>query len=172
MDKALYDRCIANGCSPRLAETLASRKAPGSLTDREFHKANGKRLLDQFHGNEALMRSVLAQTRKHGYTPNETDQYIPSLGSFPGDPAAFVSEGLGQIKRTVEAKDMDCEGFVTNARKDREPKAKKVKVAKDIVDRRVKAMVKREPGLARKSVHELRERAADACRVKVCDLDP
>lgn len=173
-----YDRCIANGCSPKLAEMLASRRAPASRTDNDWFRGKGK-LLEQFGGNEYVTAGVVTAAKAHGYSPNENDVYMAGLARFTGDPQAFVPAcgGTGHVKKLIEDRDVEpvvAPGWesVFGHKPQRDPKpTKKTKLAKDLVDRGVRQLLKKDPGLAVRPVQELRERVTEERSVKVTELD-
>lgn len=155
----------------RLQEVIESHCFPSTHTEQNFQRLRGKKLREQFCGNEKLLKAVVRSAKAHGYTPGENDIYEPQLAAFDGDPAAFVT-GRADVKRVAEARDITVKGMVENRRvKDPEPR-KKVKLAKSLVDAGVRELVRREPGLASKPVGELRERVVDERACKVCELDP
>ena len=98
MDRSHYDRCIANGCSPRLAEMLAAGQPPMSNTDREFLEGhcNG----NQFAGREAVGDAYAAVARAEG-ADTTGKVYMGSLAAYPGDPRAWVS-GRGDVQRVLD----------------------------------------------------------------------
>ena len=66
--KALYRKCLANGCAPTLAEMLALQEAPGAMTDRELFQGMGT-LADQFKGEERNLTKLVAAAKD--YSPSE-----------------------------------------------------------------------------------------------------
>jgi hypothetical protein len=71
MDRSHYDRCLAKGTSPKLAEILASGSAPGTNRADERWR---------------LMRDPESKARGL----KGLGKYQPSLARFPGDPQAVV----------------------------------------------------------------------------------
>jgi hypothetical protein len=112
VNETIYEEALSNGCTPRLAELLACRKAPGAQTDREFFR-NKPKLDEQFKSAQTLNHYV-AQARKKGYNPNPNDVYMSQLARFPGDPEAFVpaSGGRNHVKRVLEQRGWGSEGIV------------------------------------------------------------
>ena len=84
---------------------------------------------------------------------------MPNLANDLGDPQAFISPsgGRGQIKAVCQQRGLACEGAVKV--KGRAPSDKPgVRLADDIVDRKVSAMVARDPSLKKVNQRDLRER--------------
>ncbi len=110
MNQAIYDTAIRNGCTPKLAEALACRKLRHSLTDKQYFARQYRSLGDDL--GEGMAEEVVAQARKHGYTPQPGDTYLPNIAAFEGDPDAFVSpaDGRGKIRRVLEQRGARCTG--------------------------------------------------------------
>ena len=110
----IYAEAKANGCNDRLADMLASRQAPGAMTDREFFEGRGT-LADQFAGAEGQLAKVVAAARAQGYEPKPNDVYVPTLANSIGDPLAFVppTGGRNHVRRVCEQRQTSCEGAVT-----------------------------------------------------------
>lgn len=110
VDAKLYRECIANGCSPRTAEMLASHSAPSLQTDSTFMVGQW----NQFGENQNMMncgRTLAEECRKRGGDPNGK-VYLGQLADYPGDPQAWV-ESRADIKRVCRKKGLGCEGAVT-----------------------------------------------------------
>src|SRR5271154_7062156 len=102
--QAHYDRCIAEGTSPVLAEMFALGQPPMSNTDREFLAGteNGR----QFEGQEEVGDYYRQEATKAGV--NTTGKvYKNGLARFPGDPEAWVS-GRGDVQRVIEERGWNC----------------------------------------------------------------
>lgn len=109
--QARYETLCQEGCDPRLAEMLALRRFPGTVTDREFLKGhcNG----NQFD-ETPLTRQIGDVYRRQAEAAgvNVTGKvYIGQLARFSGDPNAWV-ENRGDVKRVCEENGMSCEGLV------------------------------------------------------------
>jgi hypothetical protein len=147
----LYLECLANGCTPKLAEMLALQQAPKSQTDVELFRGKGT-LADQFRGDEMGLNMRVAVAKRHGYKPNRHDWYNPALADFAGDPKGFVSPtaGRGHMRKVSE------QAHEAIRRAADRPRKQKL-LADDIVKRKVAEMVKENPALKLKDQRELRE---------------
>jgi hypothetical protein len=104
-DPSHYDRCIANGCSPRLAELLASRTFPGVRgTDREF--------LRGLHAAEEddTVRDYRREAEALGVSTSGK-KYLSTLAIRPGDPRAWVS-GLDDVRAVLAERGWGCRGAI------------------------------------------------------------
>jgi hypothetical protein len=147
MDRKIYRKAIANGCTPRMAEMLASRRGPQLATDKAFFNRVGL-LGDQF--DEQYVQNVVHDARREGYQPSAGDMYMPGLADFRGDPKAFVSRSTGARKKLKAYMD----------RLERGPGCDPMKkgIAPDIVDEMVERKAMEDPGLLqRRDVREVRE---------------
>lgn len=102
--QAAYERIVANGTHPRMAEILAHRKAPGVVTDTNGYGHSRQTIAKRFGGDPDYMRQLIAGAKAHGYTPSENDAYNETLARFTGDPEAFVPNGSGEghVKKIIE----------------------------------------------------------------------
>lgn len=145
----LYGQAIANGCTPRLADMLASRSFPGTKgTDRAFLQG---RPTDgaQFEHVPLVGRHHLALAERAGVSVTGK-VYNGTLARFPGDPEAWVS-GLGDVRRVCESRGWAAEGAITvKAPSDVEPVATPYRVADDLVERYVEDAIDENPDLAPK----------------------
>lgn len=157
----IYQQAIANGCSPRLAEMLAERRAPRANTDREFF-VDQRKLADQF-GNDNVLHYYVNTARKHGGDPGQNDVYISQLARFPGDPEAFVppSGGRTHIKRVLEQRGWGCSGAVNVQRQEVEPEDYTPGLAPDIVESYVDDEIRLNPDNATKPRQQLREQVIE-----------
>lgn len=151
----LYDLSIANGCSPRLADMLASRSFPGTKgTDRSFMQG---RKLDgsQFEGLPLVGRHHLSKARAAGVSTTGK-YYSGTLARFPGDPEAWV-DSLHDVRRVCESRGWSCNGAVEiDAPKYAGEDPGPYRVADDIVDEHVARVLHDRPELAPKAM-EVRE---------------
>jgi hypothetical protein len=151
-----YERMVANGVAPRLAETLAFRQAPASKSDREFFA--GRRNGEEFtRGKKAEVYGefLLREAKRHGFNP-KGKTYISGLAEFAGDPKAWV-DSTGDIVRQCEQRGLDCNGSITVDSPVVAPKAKP-RVADDVVNREAMRLKRLDPGLDLKKVRrEVRE---------------
>lgn len=107
--QAHYEECLANGCSPKLAEMFALAAPPGANTDREFllGTENGRQFADNPEAGDRLRRVAEA----HGQDVTGK-KYVAGLARFPGDPEAWVS-GKGDVERVLDARGWGAEGCVS-----------------------------------------------------------
>ena len=158
---ALYVRLRREGQAHRFAEMVAAQHAPSCNTDDTFF-AGLPRLAEQMP--ERQLNTLLANAKKHGYTPPADAVYQSGLARFPGDPEAFVtrSMGRGYIKRLCEKRGWACDGAVkVKAREpDSDPLAddKCVPLADDLVRSNAAKMIKKNPDLGRLTKAEMRKR--------------
>jgi len=163
----IYCDSILNGCTTRMAEMFAMRQAPRGMTDSTF--MNGMKRLGDTH-NPMDLKDLVKAAKRHGYTPNPNDAYMPGLARFRGDPEAFVShkDGVGYIRKLAEKRGTGCEGVVNvKSREPIEPPRPKHRLAPDIVERGVQAMRKENPELKRVPTQELREQIIETHGQKV-----
>ena len=150
MNQAIYKQAIKNGCAPRLAEMLASRRAPRLDTDKAFF--NGQKGLADLP--EEYRNNVVKDARACGYEPSPGDIYMPGLAEFRGDPKAFVSRATG-AKRKIKEHVRRCERGPSS---DPLAKENRVPLGEDIVTERIGDMVAEDPGLLeRRSLNDVRE---------------
>jgi len=148
-------------CEGGPVERLMPRRI-ATVTDRELFRNRGT-LADQFEGVEDQLHYVVSQARRHGYNPGINDVYMPALADFPGDPAAFVSptDGRGHIKKVVASRGEDCEGIV-NYKAPRGTRGEEPpKLAPDLVEDAVDAMIEENPSLALKDRDDLRQQVIE-----------
>lgn len=151
-----YDLCIRNGCSPALAEMLATRTFPGTRgTDRAFMQG---RHLDgsQFEGLPPIVgRQYVAQAEAAGVNPTGK-YYSGTLARFPGDPEAWV-DSVGDIKRLCEQRGWGATGAVNITTPEGDgPSDAPYRVADDIVDEHVGQVLEQRPELLPRAL-EIRE---------------
>lgn len=144
-----YDLCIRNGCSPVLAEMLASHGFPGTRgTDRAYMQGralNGA----QFDGIPLVGKHHRAMADAAGISTTGK-WYAGTLARFPGDPEAWVS-GLDDLRETVQRRGWTCTGAIEV----KQPKyldvaPPKYQVADDLVERYVEDAIAEDPSLATK----------------------
>lgn len=151
----LYAQAISNGCSPRLADMLASRTFPGTKgLDRNFMQG---RKLDgsQFEGVPLVGEHHLRMAREAGVSTTGK-YYSGGLARYPGDPEAWV-DSLHDVKKICETRGWECDGAI----KVESPKycgtePGRYRVADDIVDDHLSQVLEQKPELAPKA-REVRE---------------
>jgi len=130
------------------AAMLAARTPPALDTDTAHYAGMGT-LDKQYGGDEKYLARITANAKRFGYTPSINDVYDPTLVRpeiGPGDPEAFVKTGGGRYYREQLL-----------ARRRRSPRPPSVKLAEDIVRKKCRDAVRREPALQKLPKRELRE---------------
>ena len=159
--RAHYDECLANGCTPGLAEMFALQVAPMSWSEREFLEGhcNGKQFEDVPHVGELYRKEAV----KAGVNPTGKI-YHGGIAEYPGDPKAWI-DGRSHLKSICEANGWGCRGAVnTKLRNDVEPT--KVDVAEHIVEQYARKAVAADPALARKPVEEVKAAVKEKLKPK------
>ena len=144
MNEQHYEKCLRNGCSPRLAEMLASRRAPGCVTDDTFFV--GRKGGQQFADDPQAGDYLAAGLRKLGGSP-AVKVYVHGLARFPGDPEAWVSS-RGEIADRCRERGWNCKGQV-NVKGDQyaEPKPD-IPLDPDLVTEEVAIRIAENPEIA------------------------
>lgn len=102
----IYQQAIANGCSPVMADMLASRCPPGTLnTDRAFLEGWGHQ--DQFEGDTSGYGDFVRQQAAKAGVETTGRRYLSTLARFPGDPRAWVAD-RSDVKRICEEDGLGC----------------------------------------------------------------
>lgn len=103
-----YETLVGDGMAPKLAEVLATGKFPGTRTDREFLEGhcNGS----QFERTPWIGDGYKARAEQSGVSTNGK-VYLSGLASFPGDPAAWVSD-RSDVLRVAREKGLTVHGSV------------------------------------------------------------
>lgn len=156
--QAHYELCRSKGTSHNLAMIFATRRAPGSLSDREFFAGRGT-LSDQFRGDERTLDLLVAEAKNKGYSPSPNDVYVSALANDFGDPLAFVpaAGGRGHVKKVCEMRGHGCEGLVSVKPSGMiDPPQNGPRLAEDIVADGVAAEIRKNPDLASRR-EEVRE---------------
>lgn len=140
--EAHYQECLANGCSPRLAEMLACAQPPQAQTDREF-------LEGRCNGNDFEKMPALGDLYRRRAASAGVDVtgkvYLPGLAEFPGDPEAWVS-GRGDVQDVCERKGLGCPQLHIKPQVS-EP-APEISVADDLVAEHAERRIEANPSLA------------------------
>lgn len=126
--QAFYELMRERGESHMMAEMLANQKAPGSMgTDTTW--AAGAGTLDQQIPNKAQLEHTVKEAKRHGYTPNPNDYYMPTIARFIGDPLAFMSphEAHSHTKKVLESQGRGSTNFVKVKAREREQPLEPVK---------------------------------------------
>jgi hypothetical protein len=146
MDVDLYLQCLANGCSERLAEMLASHRFPGTKgTDRAFFQ--GRHLgVGQFADVPLVARHHERIAEAAGMS-TVGKAYLGTLARYPGDPEAWVSD-LHDVKTKCEERGWGCEGAIKVEAREGEVTPGRYQVADDIVEACVDDRIAEDPDLA------------------------
>lgn len=142
-----------------LPDMLASRKAPGASTDREFF-ADSDATVARLHASDPKYAArITAKAKRLGYQPNSNDVYVSQLARCEGDPLAFVpaTGGKGHVKKVCEQRGFGCDGAVAVKAAEVAPPKKQVRLAPSLVNEYVQRHVAANPSLASKPKRELRE---------------
>lgn len=142
-----------------LPDMLASRKAPGASTDREFFADSDATVARLHQQDPRYAARITAKAKQLGYQPNSNDVYMSQLAKCEGDPLAFVpaTGGRHHVKKVCEQRGLGCEGAVAVKAMEVAAPAPRVRLAPKIVDEYVKKYVAKDPSLAKKPKRELRE---------------
>lgn len=176
----LYCYLREKGNGHNFAEMVATNSAPGGVTDRELFAGRGT-LLDQFGGDEKRVQSLVESAKKnYGFTPNVNDVYDPQLApatakGTKGHPDCFVpaTGGLSHYRAIARKKGMNVlpglssEGQLRIEPGDaRERKVRKPGLGENIVRRKLREAIQRDPSLKLKDQRELREKIIDKHALK------
>ncbi len=160
--QAHYEECIRNGCSPTLAEVLATRSFPGVRgTDRSFMQG---RHLDgsQFEGTPpGVGRDYVAKALAAGVNPTGKF-YSGPLARFPADPRAWI-DSLSDVRRIAEERNLSVQGAITREATPADPlpgSSGPYRVADEIVNEHVAQRLASDPDAARRPRDELRHEIA------------
>lgn len=108
---AAYYECISDGCTPKLADMLASQQPPGGMTDSTF-------LEGHCNGNQFEKRPEFGDHYKkiaeQAGVSVKGKVYKGGLARFPGDPEAWVG-GRADVERVCRQRGWGCEGAVSVA---------------------------------------------------------
>lgn len=154
--KVHYERCLAEGTSPKLAEMFALGIPPMSNSDREYleGRCNGNQFESQpWVGDLYRRRAADAGVSTTGMV------YEPQLADYPGDPSAWVS-GRGDVQRVCEERGWGCRGAVTTKRREEAP-GPEIDVADDIVEETVVRRVEKDPSLGERPLLEVMHETKD-----------
>lgn len=159
----VYDNCVGEGGSHKLAVMLALQQAPRVMTDSVFLAGFGT--LDKQIKSDEQRNWLVSRARAQGYDIGPNHVYNPHLARFTGDGEAFIppSDARGHIQKLCEKRGLECNGAVNVKGRQTEPppKPKGKRLAKNIVDRIEHRMVTENPDLKHKNRRELRESIVD-----------
>jgi hypothetical protein len=144
-----YEIMRLRGESHNMAEILATRKFPGSRTDREFNagRVNG----NQFEHVPGLGDYYRKIAEEAGVSVTGKF-YCSGLASWPGDPTAWVSD-RGDVLRVAREKGLRVSGHVDYDPGEPTPAAD-VPIADDLVESEVEDILESNPGASADDVRD------------------
>lgn len=150
LDHDVADRfleMVISGESPRMALMLALRSPPGTKGTDSVFNASERNRVDKSYTDD-YMEKITAIARKAGInTAGKT--YNGQLGKYH-DPMAWVS-GLGDVRRTAEAKGFRVEGAVNVDHIDEDaPPKPPPKLSERLIREQTERLTSQNPGLAAK----------------------
>lgn len=154
-----YERCLANGCSPVLAEMLALRSFPGVRTNTTILKGIGTD--DGLVGAPPDFAAEIRDAADRNGVSRQGKRWFGGLANHPFDPRAWVSD-THDIKTLAEERGYAVRGAITVPARplDEEPPPPP-RVARDLLDQETDRRIAQDPGLAAKDRRELLEETAD-----------
>lgn len=170
-------RMIENGESVRMAEMLATQKAPSAGITDQIYQRNRAPLLDQYHGSETVMEEARRNYRRLTGENMPVDA-IPQRGlcRFPGDPRYTLTHKntLADIKRHAEEDGRVVQGDWEHTPAPRPPKVQLTRMAPDLVEKYVNEYIAEDPSLLKYDRRELEEMVIDKHSRKITqnDLEP
>ena len=161
---ALYVIARRTLATHKFAMILALQKPPGIETSDTFWA--GRKRFDQVYGEEYANRIRLNLSKK-GITLGPTDEYMPELARYQGDPQAVVpfSGARDHIRKLCETRGWACNGAVNV--KEREPLSDPIGAENckalhpKLVDQLAIQECRKNPDLQQKTKRELREMIVD-----------
>jgi hypothetical protein len=154
-DHALYDRMIAAGESPAIADICASRKCPSNRgTDRAF--LQGKMHNNGFADRDPLNEETITEARAAGID-TAGKVYCGPLADHRGhlDPQAWVS-GVDDVKRVARERNLNVTGAVNHKAVDLPP-TPDVPLAPDIIEEMIEMQAMKDPAILQRDPRELTE---------------
>lgn len=150
--QAFYEQMRRAGQSHLLAEMFALQAPPQSNSDREFLEGhcNGS----QFQ-NDPKRGNYYAKVAKKAGVSTTGKVYMPGLAAYPGDPQAWVSD-RHDVQKVCEQRGYNCEGAV-KVKSEIKQVQEAPRLAEDIVQRKVKQYVAKDPAIKKRPKQELRE---------------
>ena len=150
-----YDTLVANGVAPRLADMLASRKAPGTRgTDSVFLQGQQH---DPFAGLSAWETAVRAEQARAAGIVTTGKVFKSGLADKrgAGDPLAWVSS-MDDVKKAAAIKGKVLQGAVNYTPPELPPKPD-IKLAEDLVRKYARQEIAKDP-TKKWNKRELREK--------------
>jgi hypothetical protein len=156
---------VADGQSVKMAEMLATRKAPSlGITDQTYMKNKPQTLLEQFGGSEILLNAWNTAYRAKTGEDIPSDAFIfRGLANGIGDPAAVLSHknSLSDIQRVMRERNVRVEGDWEIEPVSAPPVVQETRMAPDLVQEYVDDYISEDPSLASKDRRELEEMVID-----------
>lgn len=158
----------AREAGDRWATMLCLQAPPGVRTTDTFWA--GRRPWYEVYGdpdskqNNTYVNRVKKELAKRGVNLKAGDEYMPELARFVGDPEAVVPFGnaRGYIKSLCERRGWAAEGAVEvkHREPDKDPLADEncIPMGEDLIRRKGKLLVQKDPSLKKLSRKELREK--------------
>ena len=158
-----YEQCIANGCSEKLAEMLASGRPPAINTDTRMASRHST-IAKQFADKPAFAEKLAKRCRKVGFELGANDVYNHAIAKGVCDPKAVVKshEVRASTRKAAEERgcgmqDADMNWIVKPRELINPPKRKRIRIADDLIQARYEERVEKDPGLKKLSTKEKRE---------------
>lgn len=157
-----YRQCLANGCSERLAEMLASQQSPSLKTDTRRAIGHGT-VRDQHKGQT---KDVIRATQREnkGWTPPYTWVRNSNLAQSPGDKLAWcppheIASHMRKVAKLRGHRLVSDDGkVIVEGRKPTEdPMNKRVKLAPSLVKEELRKRYWKNPEIAKLPRAEQRE---------------
>ncbi len=145
--QAHYEKCLENGCTPKLAESLAFREGPALRTDVTLLQGHSNG--NQFEKTPQIGNWYRHMARKAGVS-TQGKVYLSSLANFPGDPRAWVSD-RHDVQQLVKERGWKVNGAVNqNSQPQEEPKDHRPAggVAPDIIENELTRAIEQNPEIA------------------------
>lgn len=165
--QARYDRCIANGCTPALAEMLALKKFPGVRTGGALMRGVAT---DDGLGEGMVADRLRAEADRRGVS-RAGKRWVGGLAAYPGDPRAWVGDEH-DVRALARERNYAVSGAVNVEGRDSGPPPPPVRVAPDIVAEEIRQRTAMDPALAHRDQRELAEQITDEMALPMADPHP
>lgn len=140
-----YERCLKNGCTPKMAEMLASRVAPKTRgLNRSFMEKFRAGHVDGLEG--ITDRDYFYRKAKEAGVSTTGKYYQHDLADYWGDPNGWISD-LDEIADKCKAQNRECEGAIT-IKAPEAPPQKAVRLAPHLVEEELMDRIDANPDLA------------------------
>lgn len=144
-DEAHYKRCIKKGCTPKMAEMLASRVAPKTRgLNRSFMEKFRAGHTDGLEG--IADRGAFYRKAREAGVSTAGKYYQHDLADYWGDPNGWVAD-LDEVADKCRAQNRSCEGAI-NIKSYEGPPEQAVRLAPHIVEEELENRVASNPDLA------------------------